>query len=924
MPDWKVSPLLDAMELGERFFVRDGVECYHIRHPESGMTFVLKHVSVPKKQEQIQALLLSGACADVDEAEAYYGREADALVEEAERSKKLLDCPYILPFLGAQKEPKQEEVGFDVFAVMQSRLPLHEVLQKGTITHLQGINLGIDLCAALEALREAGSVHANIKPENIFLSENGRFQLGDFGLISTQDSQYAVLPEQYKGAYTAPELFDAVNGFGTTVDIYALGMVLYRIYNGNHAPFEDENNGPEQAEALRRKGDELPAPIYADYELAKIILTACARDPEDRYQTPVQLRQALEQYMQRNAVNDQPIVPPLIADPEPLPPETAEEEPEQPEQPAEPQPEPQPEPPQEQPDTDETTEIYKTLRPVTGSKTGEFVAQEKERLRRRAADRTHRSHVRKRTGWILFSILMVLFVVAIALYEFTPVSRGLYHYFVTVESLETSDITAESITLHMHANMDESKFTATCQDAYGNSFQSGFTEGTAVFTGLNPGTQYSLQVELEGLHRLSGVTSCVAATMPETEILTFSAAAGSQEGSALLTLVVRDESAEPETWTVLYGAEDGQTQTWSFSGHSTQIDGLTVGSAYTFTLQGSETLYLTGETSVSFTPEPGILADTLQLAEVEKNAATVRWHCGENLPEEWILSCTDPAETPLPITAQEPEQTDDGWLCTARIENFVPGTGYLVKVGAAGLFQGLSLEIPDTLIYVDSFTAELSENGILLNWKANRNPEAGWLITGSFGEGEDMQLAETATGGSLLLASAIPDVTYSFVLRPADGSRIEGVTAAEIKTNEAERFERLGVKGKGTTIGMYDTPDKEDWTFWELGDGTVKLTPESRITVVITAGGWPEKSDETLEILWVVRNEDRSVRDLRRAELAWNEMWNQNRWMADMPYVPEEEGSYTLTVYAGGLRLGTIGFTVTIPEPEPEETGDNG
>ncbi len=237
MSDFQVSPLLDAMTVGECFSSHGGVSCYYIQHPESGREFVLKKISVPASQDQVQALLLTGAYSDEAEAEEYYRKEAEDLVKEAEERKKLLDCPYILPFLGVQMEKKQDSVGYDVYAVLPRRNSLQEYLNSNAVSHLRGINMGIDLCVAMAALREEGYVHGNLKPGNVFFSDTGRFLMGDFGLISTEDMQYAVLPEQYRSGYTAPELRNYLGGLNTTVDIYSLGRIRYRVYNGNHAPF---------------------------------------------------------------------------------------------------------------------------------------------------------------------------------------------------------------------------------------------------------------------------------------------------------------------------------------------------------------------------------------------------------------------------------------------------------------------------------------------------------------------------------------------------------------------------------------------------------------------------------------------------------------------------------------------------------------
>ena len=334
MSEQKVSPLLDAMEIGECFASHGGVRCCWIRHSESGREFVLKHISVPPTQDQVQALLLTGACATTEQAGAYYLREAEDLVREVEERKKLLDCPFILPFLGVQMEEKAEGVGYDVYTVLPKRSSLQSFLNGNSISHLRGINMGIDICVALAALREEGYIFGNLKPGNIFFSDSGRFLLGDFGLLPTEDMQYGVLPEQYRSSYTAPELRNFIGGLNTTVDIYALGMILYRIYNGNHAPFEDEKTPARAADLRRLDGEALPAPLYADYELTEIIQKACAYEPADRYQTPDEMRMDLEQYMRRNAVSDHLIVPPLVTDGAKLTPEPpAPEAPKAPEEP---------------------------------------------------------------------------------------------------------------------------------------------------------------------------------------------------------------------------------------------------------------------------------------------------------------------------------------------------------------------------------------------------------------------------------------------------------------------------------------------------------------------------------------------------------------------------------------------------------------
>lgn len=903
MSELHVSPLLDAMTVGPLFSRHGGVFCYSITHPDSGREFVLKHISVPASQEQVQALLLTGAYTSEEEADNYYRKEAEALVHEAEERNKLLDCPYILPFLGVQMEKKPEGVGYDVYAVLPKRSSLQSFLEENAVSHLRGINMGIDLCVALAALREEGFVHGNLKPTNVFLSDTGRFLLGDFGLISTKDMQYAVIPEQYRTGYTAPELRQVMGGLNLTVDTYSLGMILYRIYNGNHAPFEDEQNNAKTADTRRLEGEELPAPIYADYELAAIILKACAYDPAQRFQTPDEMRLELEQYMRRNAVNDHLIVPPLVTDGEILTPEAAaepvepirfadveamdegfkkafapEEKPgKQPEPEASPAPEPSPEPkPEPEKPSKEEADAQKTAR-------------------------------RGKRIWRIFSVAMILVVLLIGLYEFTGLGQGLWHYFVTVDRLEVSDITADSLQLHLATNVNADDFTAVCQDTYGNSFHADFRQGVAAFTGLNPGTQYTLKVDLEGMHRISGTTSVTAATLPQVEVLTFSAADGSEEGAVLLTLVIKDENTEPESWTLGVTGPDGLENLQTFSGHSYQVAGLEPGTEYSFRLVGSETLYLTGQLTAAFTPSRAVQAEGLALDSIQDGAALISWRCSSQLPEQWELVCTDPAGQELPVTLQPDRQEAEGYICSARIPNVVPEVRYQLRLSAPGLFQPLTLEFADETVYLENLAAAQTDTGLELTWAASREPEGGWKVTAAYGQGQEV--TDTVRGGSCSLM-LIPETEYTLTVAPADGSNLSGTDSITARTGAANRINLFGVTGSGTTIGTYNTPTGKNWTARDLRGGTVRYRKDDSITFLITAGSNPANSDETVTVQYVVRDSSGGIVNVQQTEAAWSSLWEGRQWYEKIPWLPDTPGSYSFTVYVNSQRVGTINFTM--------------
>lgn len=326
MSDLKmISPLLDGMQVEKESAEHNGRTSYFLRRSSTEERFILKVLSIPAADSQVRAMILSGAYADEAAVHEYYGKVVDGIKTELNVGKKLAASGCFAGALDYQVEPKESGVGYDIYILRPFHIPLDELLSHGAVTNLRAVNLGIDLCDSVAACREAGYIFGNIKPENVFLTKSGRFLLGDLGLIALEDLEYACLPEEYLGSYSAPELSEITSSPNMTMDLYSLGMVLYKIYNGNHDPFEDENTGEGMADKLRMTGKPLPTPIYADYELAGIILKACAFHPEERYQTPEELKQAICMYMQRNDISDTLIVPPIIADDEPVL-ENAEEE----------------------------------------------------------------------------------------------------------------------------------------------------------------------------------------------------------------------------------------------------------------------------------------------------------------------------------------------------------------------------------------------------------------------------------------------------------------------------------------------------------------------------------------------------------------------------------------------------------------------
>ncbi len=140
-------------------------------------------------------------------------------------------------------------------------------------------------------------IHRDLKPENILITSDGQPIIIDFGLALTKNTHRVTYSNLSAAAgtpdYMAPEQIDGKRGDRRT-DIYALGTIMYELLAGK-TPFTGDSHMAVMAQHLNGTALRLDRvnPSVAP-QLAAIVATCLARDPDDRYPDMNALIQALD------------------------------------------------------------------------------------------------------------------------------------------------------------------------------------------------------------------------------------------------------------------------------------------------------------------------------------------------------------------------------------------------------------------------------------------------------------------------------------------------------------------------------------------------------------------------------------------------------------------------------------------------------
>lgn len=160
----------------------------------------------------------------------------------------------------------------------------------------EAIKCTIDILRGLEYLHENGYYHCDIKPNNILIGDKGEYLLSDYGITCYSPTLEAVRPRQTYLPHEAPETAQC-NAYDIRTDIYQLGVTAFRLINGIALVKNDFINDRESFRRNVIHGKVITDSMYKPYvphAIRRIIKKAIAIDPDNRYQTALEMRRDLE------------------------------------------------------------------------------------------------------------------------------------------------------------------------------------------------------------------------------------------------------------------------------------------------------------------------------------------------------------------------------------------------------------------------------------------------------------------------------------------------------------------------------------------------------------------------------------------------------------------------------------------------------
>ena len=289
-PEWELIE-----KIGEGSFGK----VYKAKRTERGRSFysAIKIISIPASKGELDSV--RSEMNNEQSTREYFRNLVEDCIQEIYTMEHFCGNSHVVSFEDFKVVEYLDEIGWDISIRMEYLTSFMDYCTGKELTEKEVIKLGCDLAMALIYCRKLNIIHRDVKPENIFVSRFGDFKLGDFGIAREQAHTMSNMSKKGTYSYMAPEIYKGEK-YDSSIDIYSLGIVLYKLMNQNRLPFLSLDKqlityrDKENALNKRMAGEKLPRPAEAGDAFAEVILKACAFDREERYANAEEFREALE------------------------------------------------------------------------------------------------------------------------------------------------------------------------------------------------------------------------------------------------------------------------------------------------------------------------------------------------------------------------------------------------------------------------------------------------------------------------------------------------------------------------------------------------------------------------------------------------------------------------------------------------------
>lgn len=296
--------VMDGWRIEKRLGIGASSEVYLVSRDELGQHFerALKYIFLPFRK----MLLECGG--DQTRALEHWNRMLEETGREIRMQEQLSGTEgggRIVRYFDHKVVLNHDNTECEIFILMERLTPLLDFLaeQNSGMSVAEVVRLGREVADALVVCHANGVFHCDVKEGNLFVADNGKFKLGDFGAAKYGRGQLELDSMRGTESYLPPEILNPDGKFelSASVDLYALGIVLYRLLNDLCSPFVNQGADEAQRTAAtfkRASGAAVPPPAHAPDLLARVVLHALAAKPEQRFESAQEFSDALNQVMQ--------------------------------------------------------------------------------------------------------------------------------------------------------------------------------------------------------------------------------------------------------------------------------------------------------------------------------------------------------------------------------------------------------------------------------------------------------------------------------------------------------------------------------------------------------------------------------------------------------------------------------------------------